>query len=72
MSIKEKENQFYNKYYSQLQGFKIESFQMVDSDDEYIRNFPSFTLSKGKQKVKIEVSQDEEGNGGGFLFISNK
>ena len=69
---KEKENQFYNKYYSQLQGFKIESFQMVDSGDEYIKNFPSFILSKGNQKIKIEVSQDEEGNGGGFLFISNK
>ena len=44
---------------------------MVDSGDQYIRNFPSFILSKGKQKLLIEVSQDEEGNGGGFLFISD-
>ena len=68
---KEKENKVYNEYYSQLQGFKIESFEMVDSGDQYIRNFPSFILSKGKQKLLIEVSQDEEGNGGGFLFISD-
>ena len=60
---------FFKKYYGQLKGFKIESFEMVDSGDEYIKDFPCFILSKGKQKIRIEVSQDEEGNGGGFLFI---
>ena len=61
--------EFFKKYYGQLKGFKIESFEMVDSGDDYITDFPSFILSKGKQKIRIEVSQDEEGNGGGFLFI---
>ena len=60
---------FFKKYYGQLKGFKIESFEMVDSGDDYIKDFPCFILSKGKQKIRIEVSQDEEGNGGGFLFI---
>ena len=61
--------EFFKKYYGQLKGFKIESFEMVDSGDDYIKDFPCFILSKGKQKIRIEVSQDEEGNGGGFLFI---
>ena len=60
---------FFEKYYGQLKGFKIESFEMVDSGEDYIGDFPCFILSKGKQKIRIEVSQDEEGNGGGFLFI---
>ncbi len=67
MSAKE----FYQKYYNQLKGFKIESFDMVDSGEEYVKDFPCFVLTKGKQKLVVEVSQDEEGNGGGFLFISD-
>ena len=63
---------FYQKYYEQLKGFKIESVELVDSGDQYIKDFPCFILSKGKKKIKIEVSQDEEGNGGGFLFIGEE
>lgn len=63
---------FWEQYYKQLKGFKIESFELVDSGDDYIKDFPCFVLSKGKQKIRIEVSQDEEGNGGGFLFIGEE
>ena len=63
---------FYKKYYNQLKGFKIESFEMADSGYDYMEDFPSFILSKGKKKIRIEVSRDEEGNGGGFLFIGEE
>ena len=41
-------------------------------EDGLLNPFPRFTLVKGKNEVLLEVSQDEEGNGGGFLFLSNK
>ena len=31
---------------------------------------PQFIIGNGREDVMIEVSQDPEGNGGGFLFIS--
>lgn len=71
MQISKQEKQFYQQYYGQLKGFKIESFKMVKGADEYMKPFPCFILSKGKQKIMIEVSQDQEGNGGGFLFITD-
>lgn len=66
------EKEFYQDYYSQLEGYKIKSFNGMIEDEFGGRPFPSFTLSNGKNMVLLEVSQDEEGNGGGFLFISNK
>ena len=60
----------YQKYYEQLKGFTIESFSF--NEDEYsLSPFPCFVLKKGDQKLVIEVSMDEEGNGGGFLFIGS-
>ena len=60
----------YKQYYEQLKGFTIESFSF--NEDEYsLKPFPCFVLKKGDQKLVIEVSMDEEGNGGGFLFIGN-
>lgn len=61
-----------NKYYSQLIGFKIISFHMeadgaspaYGGDD-----FPVYTLEKDGEKVTATISQDEEGNGGGFIFL---
>jgi len=52
-------------YYKQLEGFKIKRF--LGEDEE---GFPEFILTKPKyEDVKIAVSRDSEGNGGGFLFI---
>ena len=56
-------------YYSQLVGFKITGFRM--EEDEFGGDpFPLFTaVSPAAQTIQITVSQDPEGNGGGFLFL---
>ena len=63
---------FYTKYYNQLKDYTIVSYSMIE-DDDALAPFPSFQLTHPtKEDIQIEVSQDEEGNGGGFLFISTK
>ena len=58
-------------YYGQLVGMTIIKSGITEGD-EYEAGFPFFILqAKDGDKVKIEVSKDEEGNGGGFLFISD-
>lgn len=53
------ENAFIKKYIKHLEGKKI--IKTGVSKD----GFPFFTLDDGS---KVEVSQDPEGNGPGFLF----
>ena len=54
------------KYYKQLEGWKVKKFLGEDQD-----GFPQFLFSKpNKKDLLVEVSQDPEGNGRGFLFIS--
>jgi hypothetical protein len=57
-------NDFWKNYYSQLEGAVILRFEGL-ADGE----FPAFTvkLKDGKFAV-MEISQDPEGNGGGFIF----
>jgi len=62
-------NKFYNEHYKQLEGFTIKKFLGM-SEEKDINPFPQFLISNGNEEVMIEVSQDPEGNGGGFLFIS--
>jgi hypothetical protein len=52
-------NEWLKKYLKPLEGRKIVKTG-VNKD-----GFPFFTLDN---KVKIEISQDPEGNGPGFLF----
>lgn len=59
---------FYDKYYGQLVGAKIVGYRMVSDD---LDEWPEFTLQLGKQKVTLTLSQDEEGNGAGFAFITD-
>ena len=57
-------------YYEQLIGATITGFELIE--DEYALNpFPCYymTMEDGT-KLKVEVSRDEEGNGGGMLFIT--
>lgn len=63
----ERANAFYDRYYSQLDGATIHSY--VGMNEE----FPTFDvkLSNG-QIVRLEVSRDPEGNGGGFIFGLNQ
>lgn len=62
----------FDDYYKQLEGCTIVRY-MGSVDDEYGGDpFPRFLLSKkGYANAMIEVSRDPEGNGGGFLFISD-
>lgn len=61
---------YYTAYFGQLVGAKITGFQMVkDEDDEYGDLWPCFAVTlKDGTKTTLELSQDEEGNGPGFLF----
>ena len=61
-----------NNYYGQLVGCTIKEFRLENDseiDEGFDSQFPVFVLSNGKEELKISVSQDEEGNGSGFLFI---
>lgn len=60
----------YDDHYKQLEGFTIIKFLGM-SEDKDIDAFPQFLITNGKEELKIEVSRDPEGNGGGFLFISD-
>jgi len=60
--------EFKDRYYKQLEGFKIKKFLGIDAE-----GFPEFILTKPKyEDVKIAVSSDTEGNSGGFLFIMSE
>lgn len=63
----ERANAFYDRYYSQLDGATIHSY--VGMNEE----FPTFDVKlKNGQIVRLEVSRDPEGNGGGFIFGLNQ
>ena len=61
---------FYKKYYGSMKGFTVTA---AGAKAEAGEVWPTFTLegkdSNGKKiTYNVEVSQDEEGNGPGFLF----
>jgi len=67
----------YKKYYGQLVGCKIVDFYM-EKDEDALNDWPVFILQgacalsdtgENSDKVRLVLSQDEEGNGGGFAFI---
>jgi hypothetical protein len=62
---RQQEEKFYTDYYSQLIGGKITGFHLTLGEGEL---WPTFTVKVGKKTYTIELSQDEEGNGPGFLF----
>jgi hypothetical protein len=53
---------YYEKIYKPLIGFKIVGYKTED-------NYPTFVVQRGNEKYNLVVSQDAEGNGGGFMFI---
>ena len=58
---------FHTRYYKQLEGAKIVRFYGMSEGE-----FPTFEVELDNcQIVKIEVSRDPEGNGGGFIFGLN-
>ena len=61
-----------NEYFSQLVGATIDSYSSNDEDPTLVP-FPTFVMTlKNGEKVRVEVSRDPEGNGGGFLFIGDE
>jgi len=61
----------YNKFYKPLKGAKIVDFNMVKDEFDPHAYWPTFTMQKGTDKFNLVLSQDEEGNGGGFAFIED-
>jgi|LauGreDrversion4_2_1035121.scaffolds.fasta_scaffold26000_6 hypothetical protein len=62
-------NDFWNKYYGSFVGARILSFEGMNTEDDYGDGFPEFTVQFANGEIGlISVSQDPEGNGGGFLF----
>lgn len=65
-----KAKKHYEAYYGALTGATIESVKVVTYDDFGSTEFwPTFevTLSDGF-KTTLEIAQDPEGNGPGFIF----
>tara|TARA_R110001583_G_scaffold58169_1_gene173639 strand:+ start:561 stop:770 length:210 start_codon:yes stop_codon:yes gene_type:complete len=60
---------FAKKYFGQLKGYTITDFKLKK---EYDIIFPVFTMKKAGKTIEVSVSQDEEGNGGGHLFIEEE
>jgi len=61
-------NKFWNQYYGSLKGATILSFDGMNEAD-FGDGFPMFTVRFATGEVgQIEISQDPEGNGGGFVF----
>jgi len=57
---------FAKKYFGQLKGYTITDFRLEEEDGIA---FPILIMKKGDRTIEVAVSQDEEGNGGGHLFI---
>lgn len=62
--------EYFRKYYARLIGFKITALEFVP-DEFGGEPFPKFTATNAAgETINIEVSKDAEGNGAGYLFIS--
>jgi hypothetical protein len=62
-------NDFHKKYYKALEGATIQKFVEMRKDEFGGKPFPVFLVKFADGSVnEIEISQDEEGNGGGFVF----
>lgn len=61
---------FWNKYYGTLEGARIIKFEgMNTEDDDFGDGFPEFSVRFANGDIGIiSISQDPEGNGGGFIF----
>jgi hypothetical protein len=65
-------NEYYAKYYGDLVGATILSFDGMSDEEEFGEGFPTFTIKfKDGEIGQIQISKDPEGNGGGFIFGLN-
>jgi len=63
-------NAFWDKYYRQLEGATVVQFVgVIPNEDEPYIAFPTLVVRlKDGSICELEISQDPEGNGGGFIF----
>ena len=66
---KEKEREFLTGYYSQLVGGSIKEFILKQDEDG--SQWPTFIIEVQDKTYTVEVSQDPEGNGPGFLTLDD-
>ena len=59
----------YNKEFKQIVGAKVLDFKMEQCTFDPTQYWPTFKMQLANQKFDLVLSQDEEGNGGGFAFI---
>ena len=59
----------HEELYKSLIGFRITDFKTDEIEDNPNKPWLIFEVTKGKEKYNLVVSQDAEGNGGGFVFI---
>lgn len=66
----ERAREFWTRYYKQLEGARIVQFIGMNKDEHsYDEGFPAFKVQfKDGSFGIIEISKDEEGNGGGVVF----
>jgi hypothetical protein len=65
----QKDLAFYTNYFSQLVGATITGFELAKDTDGFDDYWPTFTVRMKDGSVReIELSQDEEGNGPGWIF----
>lgn len=70
--LKERATKFWNSYYGSLEGAKVLKFVGMVDDEFGGSPFPVFQVQFANGEVgQIEISRDEEGNGGGFIFGLN-
>ena len=62
-------NGSFDMYYKQLEGFTISKYIGITKENA-IEGFPQFLTSRVACHFMVEVSRDPEGNGVGFLFLS--
>jgi hypothetical protein len=63
--------EYWARYYKQLVGATIISFEGMNKDEsmEWDEGFPCFKVKfKDGTYGLLEISKDEEGNGGGVIF----
>lgn len=65
----------YHELYDQLEGMTIAAFYVEEDDHDPDMTWPTFVIHReddgtyATQTLKLVLSRDPEGNGGGFAFI---
>jgi hypothetical protein len=60
----------YTEHYKQLVGAKILEYRGMHQEEHDLAPFPVFLIKFADGSIgNIAASMDEEGNGGGFIFI---